>query len=104
MSLSPLNRLPIGLPAQRVAAPKLIGQNKDEVTALTPARLAELGYKVMTYPADGQLAAIHAMRAVYRHLKEHGTSIDYTDMVTFAERDEIVGAPAYRAALRRFLP
>lgn len=90
--------------ARRVAAPKLIGQNKDEVAVRKPAELQALGFRMLTYPADSQLAAIHAMRGVLKHLREHGTSLGYTDMVTFEERDRAIGADRYKSVLRTYLP
>ena len=59
---------------------------------MPPADLAEMGYKVVTLPADAQLAAIHAMRALFAHVKQHGSPVGFRALATFAERDEIVGA------------
>lgn len=90
--------------ARRVAAPKLISLNKGEGEVLPAAELAAMGYKVLTLPADAQLAAIHAMRAVLAHIRRTGTSDGFDAMATFPERDEVVGLPAARAAEAEYLP
>ena len=83
--------------ARRVKAPRLISINKGVNEPVTPAALAEMGYRIVTHPADTQLAAIHAIRAVLGHLKANGTSEAFAAMVPFAERDVIVGTAEYRA-------
>jgi 2-methylisocitrate lyase-like PEP mutase family enzyme len=90
--------------ARRVTAPKLISLNKGENELLTAGELAEMGYKVLTHPADTQLAAIHAMRAVLHHLKRHGSSGGFEAMISFAERDRIVDTAAHRAIEDGALP
>jgi 2-methylisocitrate lyase-like PEP mutase family enzyme len=90
--------------ARRVAAPKLISLNKGEGEILPAPVLAAMGYQVLTLPADAQLAAIHAMRAVLAHIRRTGMSDGFDAMVTFPERDELVGLPAARAAEMEYLP
>ena len=89
--------------ARRVTAPKLISLNKGENEQLTPALLAQMGYKLLTRPSDTQLAAIHATRAVLRHLKERGTTEGFDAMISFAERDELVETAGHRAIENEFM-
>jgi len=89
--------------ARRVKAPKLISLNKGENELVPPATLAEMGYKLLTLPSDTQLAAIHAMRAVLRHVRAHGTSDGFDAMISFAERERLVDTAAHRAIEDRFM-
>lgn len=90
--------------ARRVSTPKLISLNKGEGEILPAPALAAMGYQVLTLPADAQLAAIHAMRAVLAHIRQAGTSDGFDAMATFPERDDVVGLPAARAAETEYLP
>ena len=69
----------------------------------TAAELGQMGYRLLTLPADAQLAAIHNMRALLRHVAKHGTSVGFDAMVAFAERDFIVDAHGVRALEDEFL-
>ena len=72
-------------------------------TPLLSAPDAErLGYKIVIFPADPQLAAIHAMKGLLAHLKEKGT-VDGYPAIPMPERDEIVGWDAWRAREERYL-
>ncbi len=90
--------------ARRVAAPKLISLNKGEGELLPADALAAMGFKILTLPADLQLAAIHAMRALLAHLQAAGTTAGFDAMATFAERDELIGLAAARALEAEFIP
>jgi 2-methylisocitrate lyase-like PEP mutase family enzyme len=98
------NRKDVETVARRVNGPKFINQIKGETALLKPQELVHLGFKMMIYPADAQLAAIHAIRAVLKVLKENGTSVGYDPMVSFAERDRIVGTDEHRKRVARYLP
>ena len=72
-------------------------------TPLLSALEAErYGYKIVIFPADPQLAAIHAMKGLLAHLKEKGTTDGYP-MIPMPERDEIVGWDAWRVREERYL-
>lgn len=72
-------------------------------TPLLSAPDAErLGYKIVIFPADPQLAAIHAMKGLLAHLKEKGT-VDGYPAIPMPERDEIVGWAAWHAREERYL-
>jgi len=88
---------------ERIQHPQLVSLNKGLGDLLGPAELAAMGYKILTHPADLQLSAIHAMRAVLRHLRDTGTTQDYRDMIGFAERDEIVGLAGVRTIESEYL-
>ena len=90
--------------AARVPAPKLISQNKGQGELLPAAVLGDMGYKIMTVPADAQLAAIHNMKAMLDHLREHGSNADFDAMVTFADRDRAIGVAETRAMEEELLP
>jgi 2-methylisocitrate lyase-like PEP mutase family enzyme len=90
--------------ARRVAAPKLVSLNKGEGELLPADELAAMGFKILTLPADLQLAAIHAMRALLAHLKAAQTTAGFEAMATFAERDELIGLAAARALEAEFVP
>jgi 2-methylisocitrate lyase-like PEP mutase family enzyme len=83
--------------ARRVAAPKLISVTRGETAPLSIAELGQMGFRIVIFPADAQLAAIHAMRAVLRHIRAAGTAEGFAGMATMAERDRLVGTEAARA-------
>lgn len=89
--------------ARRVKAPKMLTQNKGETALLSPVELDEMGYKLVAHPSDTQLAALFAIKAVLKTLKESGTVASFNDMISFAERDVIVNAGAHQQAAERFL-
>jgi 2-methylisocitrate lyase-like PEP mutase family enzyme len=90
--------------AKRVSAPKLISLNKGEGELVPADALGEMGYKILTLPADAQLAAIHNMKALLEHLKESGSMEKFDAMVTFPDRDALVGLADVRAIEEVFLP
>jgi len=87
---------------RRVRGPKFINQIKDETAILSAHELAQMGFKIMIHPADAQLAAIHATRAVLKHLKQTGSSVGYDAMVSFAERDRIVATDEHRRRMAQY--
>jgi 2-methylisocitrate lyase-like PEP mutase family enzyme len=98
------DRAAIEAVAKGVAAPKLISLNKGENELIPAADLAAMGYKLLTHAADTQLAAIHAMRALLTHLKQHGSTSGFGAMVSFAERDNLIGLADVREAESAYLP
>jgi 2-methylisocitrate lyase-like PEP mutase family enzyme len=92
------DRAAIETVAKGVAAPKVISLNKGANELVPAADLAAMGYKLLTHPADTQLAAIHAMRALLSHLKQHGSTAGFDAMASFAERDNLIGLADAREA------
>mgnify|MGYP002622835850 CR=1 FL=1 len=90
--------------ARRVAAPKLVSLNKGSGETPPAAELEQMGYRILTLPADLQLAAIHAMQNLLSHVAEFGSTAQFDEMISFAARDEIVGLDEARAREDDFLP
>lgn len=90
--------------ADRVHGPKLISQNKGHTVLMPPADLGKMGYRVVTYPSDTQLAAIHAIRSVLGAIRERGNAADFEAMVSLAGRDIVVDTARHRREVERFLP
>jgi 2-methylisocitrate lyase-like PEP mutase family enzyme len=90
--------------ARRVPQPKLINMFEGGKTPLLPAaRLAELGYRVVIVPSDLQRAAIHAMTSTLAAIRRDGDSHAVRDrMVSFAEREDVIGTEAYLDLDRRY--
>jgi 2,3-dimethylmalate lyase len=60
--------------------------------------LEELGYSIAIFPASGFLAAGEALRKVYSHLKEHGSSVGGDiPLYKFSEFSELMGFGAVAA-------
>ena len=60
--------------------------------------LEELGYSIAIFPAFGFLAAGEALRKVYSHLKEHGSSVGGdVPLYKFSEFSELMGFGAVAA-------
>ena len=96
------NRADIEAVANRVKGPKLISQNKGHTVLLPPEELGAMGYTIVTYPSDTQLAAIHGVRTILRALKETGTTAAFDAMATLAERDAAVDAKSHHDRMLRF--
>jgi 2-methylisocitrate lyase-like PEP mutase family enzyme len=90
--------------ASRLPYPKLINMFLGGKTPLVPlARLGELGYRIVIIPSDLQRAAIRAMEEVLEVIGRDGHSAALADrMVTFKEREEIVGTRSYLERDRRY--
>ncbi|MEX2228944.1 MAG: oxaloacetate decarboxylase [Dehalococcoidia bacterium] len=90
--------------ARRVPQPKLINMFEGGKTPLLPAaRLGELGYRVVIVPSDLQRAAIHAMAATLAAIRRDGDSHAVRErMVSFDERERVIGTDAYLELDRRY--
>ena len=90
--------------ARRVPQPKLINMFQGGKTPLVPVeRLRELGYRIVIIPSDLQRAAIHAMEATLTAIRRDGSSAAVTDrMVSFTEREGVVGTAAYLERDRKY--
>ena len=91
--------------ALEVKAPLMINMFWGGKTPLVPAeQLAALGYRIMIVPSDLQRAAIRAMQRAAAEIYRHGhTAAMAEDMVSFAEREEIIGLAEAQALQHRFL-
>ncbi len=57
----------------------------------TYQELQEMGYALAIHPGLGFLAAGHALRQSFEHLKEHGDSTRYTELSDFQHFTELLG-------------
>lgn len=91
--------------ALEVKAPLMINMFWGGKTPLVPAEhLAALGYRIMIVPSDLQRAAIRAMQRAAAEIRTHGhTAAMAEDMVSFAEREELIGLAEAQALQHRFL-
>lgn len=91
--------------AREVHAPLLINMFWGGKTPLVPpAQLAELGYRIMIVPSDLQRAAIRAMQRAAAVLRQQGNTASIADeMVSFAEREQVIGLSEIEELQRRFL-
>lgn len=91
--------------AREVHAPVLINMFWGGKTPLVPAeQLATLGYRLMIVPSDLQRAAIRAMQRAAAAIRQDGNTAAMADeMVSFAEREDVIGKPEIEALQKRFL-
>ena len=91
--------------ALEVKAPLVINMFWGGKTPPVPAeQLAALGYRIMIVPSDLQRAAIRAMQRAAAEIRAHGhTAAMAEDMVSFAEREELIGLAEAQALQHRFL-
>jgi 2-methylisocitrate lyase-like PEP mutase family enzyme len=101
---APQTEIEIEEVAKRLPCPKLINMFQGGKTPLVPiARLRELGYRLVIIPSDLQRAAIRAMEDVLAVIRRDGSSAAIADrMVTFKEREAVIGTDAYLELDRRY--
>ncbi|HEY3249443.1 MAG TPA: isocitrate lyase/PEP mutase family protein [bacterium] len=90
--------------ARRVRAPLLVNMFVGGKTPFVPPQeLAAMGYRVMIVPSDLQRAAIAGMQRAASALREEGTARSLGDaLVSFEERERVVGLAGWREAERRY--
>jgi len=90
---------------RRVRAPLLVNMFQGGKTPFVPAAaLSRMGYRIMIVPSDVQRAAMFAMREAARALRLDGSTERLQErMVTFREREELVGLAAWEALEERYL-
>ena len=90
--------------AERLPGPKLINMFQGGKTPLVAAdRLAALGYRVVIIPSDLQRAAVHAMQRTLEAIRDDGSSAALAaSMISFDEREAIVGTAGYLALSERY--
>jgi 2-methylisocitrate lyase-like PEP mutase family enzyme len=102
---APQSREEIERIAREVRAPLLINMFWGGKTPLVPPeQLAELGYRLMIVPSDLQRAAIRAMQRAAAVLRQQGNTATIADeLVSFAERESVIGLPEIEELQKRFL-
>jgi 2-methylisocitrate lyase-like PEP mutase family enzyme len=90
--------------AKRLPGLKLINMFAGGKTPLIPVqRLEALGYHLVIIPSDTQRAAIKAMQRTLAAIARDGSSAAmHDDMVSFKEREAVVGTAAYLEHARRY--
>ena len=90
--------------ARLLPYPKLLNMFRGGKTPVVPLpRLRRLGYRFVIVPSDLQRAAIGAMRRALAVLAEDGNTDRIADeMVSFAEREAVVGAEHWDELNRRY--
>ena len=83
--------------AEALDTPLVINMFQGGKTPLLPAsRLQELGYSLMLVPSDLQRAAIYGMKRAAEALLGEGSTASFArQMVSFAERERLVGLETY---------
>lgn len=92
------------IPKRLAGTPCLVNRvpRGGKTPLLSAPEFERLGYKMVIFPADAQLAAIHAMKGVLAQLKATGTTDGYP-MIPMPERDQIIGWDRYRVWEERYL-
>lgn len=91
---------------KRVNGPVLINMYSGGKTPLvSTAELRAWGYRIVVWPSHLQRASIMAMQRALELLKRDDVSAadDPDLMVSFSEREDLVGMPEYQTLERRFL-
>ena len=90
--------------ARLLPYPKLLNMFRGGKTPVVPLpRLREMGYRLVIVPSDLQRAAIGAMRRALAALAEDGDTDRMADqMVSFAEREAVVGSEHWNELNRRY--
>jgi len=101
---APTSEAEIAAIAKRLPGLKLINMFAGGKTPLVPVqRLEALGYHLVIIPSDTQRAAIKAMQRVLDAIARDGSAASIADdMVTFKERELIIGTPAYIERDKRY--
>jgi 2-methylisocitrate lyase-like PEP mutase family enzyme len=101
---APTSEAQIEQAARLLPYPKLLNMFRGGKTPMVPLpRLRQLGYRLVIVPSDLQRAAIFAMRRALAALAEDGDTGRMADqMVSFAEREAVVGAEQWDELNRRY--
>jgi carboxyvinyl-carboxyphosphonate phosphorylmutase len=91
--------------AREVNAPMMINMFEGGKTPLVSnAELEEMGFRLVIFSTAAQTAACQAINDVMTHLFQHGTLEGCGDkLMSFAERDALVGLPEVEALEARFV-
>jgi 2-methylisocitrate lyase-like PEP mutase family enzyme len=101
---APVSEAQIAEIARALPYPKLINMFHGGKTPVVPlADLRALGYRLVIVPSDLQRAAIAAMARTLEEIKADGNSLRLSgEMVSFREREAIVGTEAWLELERRY--
>ena len=101
---APTSEAEIAEIARRLPGLKLINMFAGGKTPLLPvSRLQALGYHVVIIPSDTQRAAIKAMQRVLEAIARDGSAASMAaDMVSFQEREAVVGTEGVLEQGRRY--
>jgi 2-methylisocitrate lyase-like PEP mutase family enzyme len=101
---APTSEAEIEAIAKRLPGWKLINMFEGGKTPLMPvSRLETLGYHLVIVPSDAQRAAIKAMqRALAALARDGSTAAMRGDMVSFKEREAVIGTAAYLDRDKRY--
>lgn len=78
---------------REISKPKLCNVvDGGKTPVLSAAELAEIGYQIAIYPASGFLAMAAALRSVYQHIEQTGSSVGLeTSLYNFQDFSELMG-------------
>lgn len=101
---APVSEAQIAEIARALPYPKLINMFHGGKTPVVPLEtLRALGYRLVIVPSDLQRAALAAMARTLDAIKQDGNSMRLAgEMISFREREEIVGTAAYLELERRY--
>ncbi len=101
---APTSEAEIAEIAKRLPGFKLINMFEGGKTPLLAvSRLEALGYHIVIIPSDTQRAAIKAMQRVLAVIARDGSAASMTaDMVSFKEREAVIGTAAYLERGKRY--
>jgi len=89
---------------EEIRAPILVNMIRGSRTPLLSVKdLEKMGFKVAIYPNEAHRAALWAVQACVRHLKEKGTTEGFEGMIDFAAREEIVGTARWDALGKKYV-
>jgi methylisocitrate lyase len=101
---APASREDLEAIGRRSPAPNVANMIEGGRTPVLPEQeLAALGFQLILYPLAGLFAAARAMEAVYRTLKDDGTTLgEEGRLMTFAEFNALIGVAEKYALAERY--
>ena len=89
---------------KRSPAPNVVNMIEGGKTPVLPKRqLVDLGFQLILYPLTGLFASARIIDAMYRTLKEDGTTLGHEEkLMTFAEFNGLIGVEEKFALAERF--
>ncbi|MBD2361672.1 oxaloacetate decarboxylase [Anabaena minutissima FACHB-250] len=70
--------------------------------SLSADDLQNLGFKIVFFPLTGLLAVTQTLTNCLTHLKQQGTTANFTDLVSFQDFQELVGVPQFLQMEKKF--
>ena len=101
---APASRQDLEAIGRRSPAPNVANMIEGGRTPVLPQQeLAALGFHLILYPLAGLFAAARAIEAVYRTLRESGTTLEEAGrLMTFAEFNDLIGVNEKFALAERY--